>query len=554
MLGGEHAIPYRILLIFLPLITIGVPVATVLGDHNSPFWKWTIAALFGSVIAAGATFLLDITILSQRQIRPIPNNWLFALGFFLGWIKGFATGFAAIYILKIPEISVNDELKRAFTSAALGTFFIPAISYLSYSSWRLLHSKEFANSRLANLNEIRTSDQKIIEDVQIRLLSIKKEFQALAVNPFENKREKLADSIEEMARNVIRPMSHEFAKKRRRENYNFKFLLSEGLRLDPITMSLALPWVVVMFLAFQGAFFFNHSTISGAIALTLYDFLILLKLLKLMIKFYARFKMNQKLNFISSLIFLAILPIVQTLPLNFLGKDISWAKFSATYILLIIIFYVSQISNTHNLSEEKGIDITNQQYMEEFDLVLRNSNNEINDEIVRFLHGTLQTKLSASAFRFRDLNDSSFDVDQEIRNVITHFEIEKEISKVVIGESLTERLEVVLEEWQPLLEIEPITLELNESSLSRSQACRICDFINECLSNALRHGHATRVRIQVSEALNDVLVVVSNNGSPVAQTKKGLGTKIFDQVSHSRWDIKNKADGSGVRVSALFSR
>ena len=121
-------------------------------------------------------------------------------------------------------------------------------------------------------------------------------------------------------------------------------------------------------------------------------------------------------------------------------------------------------------------------------------------------------------------------------------------------ESLTERLEVVLEEWQPLLEIEPITLELNESSLSRSQACRICDFINECLSNALRHGHATRVRIQVSEALNDVLVVVSNNGSPVAQTKKGLGTKIFDQVSHSRWDIKNKADGSGVRVSALFSR
>ena len=173
------------------------------------------------------------------------------------------------------------------------------------------------------------------------------------------------------------------------------------------------------------------------------------------------------------------------------------------------------------------------------------------------MHGTLQTKLAASAFRFRNIEDDSFDLESEVRNVLSHFEVKTEISKVIIGESLTGRLSEVLAEWQSLIEIELVPLELDVSKISRSQSSNICDFINECLSNALRHGQATKAKIQISDAVNDVLVLVTNNGEPVgamSRGKTGLGSRIFTRVSNSRWDIKNKDDGSGVRVSALFSR
>jgi hypothetical protein len=430
------------------------------------------------------------------------------------------------------------------------------MSYLSYSSKRLIQSKEFALNRLENLNEIRESDQKIIDEVRGKLLAMQADFQEMAEIKFYGNRKKLADSIEEMARNIIRPMSHELASKRKRrtKNYSFNILLSEGLELKPNTMSQGLPWVMIMFLAFQGGYIFNHSALADAVIIVVIDLLGIFLILTLMIKFFTRFKFTRKSNLLFILTFLLFAPLIQTLVLNFMGKGVSIGEFSSTYLLLIIVFFVAQISNTYNIFEENAINFANQKYMKEFDLVLRDSNTSINDEIVRFLHGTLQTKLAASALRFRNVEDSSFDLASEISNVLSHFEIEAEFSSVIIDETLADKLVGVMLAWEPLIEIELVPLEVDVFSISRLQSSNICDFINECLSNALRHGQATNAKIQISEVINDILVVVTNNGELVKSLTSGLGSKIFTRLSNSRWDIKNKIDGSGVRVSALFSQ
>jgi signal transduction histidine kinase len=123
-----------------------------------------------------------------------------------------------------------------------------------------------------------------------------------------------------------------------------------------------------------------------------------------------------------------------------------------------------------------------------------------------------------------------------------------------MSDSLPKRLSLVVEEWEPLIEVDLVPLELDVKSISRSQSSNICDFINECLSNALRHGQATKANVEIAEAVTDILVIVSNNGELLGAVESGLGSKIFTQLSNSRWDIKNKIDGTGVRVSALFSR
>ena len=428
------------------------------------------------------------------------------------------------------------------------------MSYLSYSSKRLLHVKEFSLSRLENLNEIRNSDQKIINDVKDRLLVVQEEFRALASNKFDNKRAILAESIEEMGRNVIRPMSHEFARRRKRKNFNFNSLAKEAIKINSNTMTQSLPWVLVMFGAFQGAFVLNHATLAGAIVQIVSDSIVLFIILKLMIKFFASTALNPTINFVLSLAFLLILPGFQMPVINYVGNDSSWGKFYSTYLLLVIIFYICQFSNTHNLFEENAIESANQKYMEDFDLVLRDSSESINDDIVRFLHGTLQTKLAASVLRFRNVEDDSFDLEREVNNVLTHFEIESELSSFIMSDSLPKRLSLVVEEWEPLIEVDLVPLELDVKSISRSQSSNICDFINECLSNALRHGQATKANVEIAEAVTDILVIVSNNGELLGAVESGLGSKIFTQLSNSRWDIKNKIDGTGVRVSALFSR
>jgi two-component sensor histidine kinase len=193
--------------------------------------------------------------------------------------------------------------------------------------------------------------------------------------------------------------------------------------------------------------------------------------------------------------------------------------------------------------------------MKEFDQVLRknNSNVETSNELVRYLHGTLQTRLSASAFRFRNSasNPEEFDFEEELRTVFSHFDLEDSMSHALVQEDLLSKLNEIVTKWDGLIQ-STSDVNIDLSRLNSEKVSKICDFVNEALSNALRHGKADSATIEVRDAINDVLVEVSNNGQAVMGKSNGLGSALFDELTNSRWQIGKNPKGPGVRVSGLI--
>jgi two-component sensor histidine kinase len=66
------------------------------------------------------------------------------------------------------------------------------------------------------------------------------------------------------------------------------------------------------------------------------------------------------------------------------------------------------------------------------------------------------------------------------------------------------------------------------------------DVINELALNAVKHGQAEVLRVEVKSRGNNSLVVrAENNGEALGRIKPGLGSAIFDLLTGESWSLKN---------------
>ena len=64
--------------------------------------------------------------------------------------------------------------------------------------------------------------------------------------------------------------------------------------------------------------------------------------------------------------------------------------------------------------------------------------------------------------------------------------------------------------------------------------------LNELAVNAVKHGGADILRVEIKSRANNSLVVrAENNGAPLSKIKPGLGLSIFDLLCGESWSLKN---------------
>jgi len=86
----------------------------------------------------------------------------------------------------------------------------------------------------------------------------------------------------------------------------------------------------------------------------------------------------------------------------------------------------------------------------------------------------------------------------------------------------------------------------------------------EAIQNAIRHGGAKRVRIELAAADNGICMYIENDGKPLPEARNrsgqeaerleggGLGLKLIDyrvEMLGGEWQIVNGAPSGGVRLS-----
>jgi len=95
--------------------------------------------------------------------------------------------------------------------------------------------------------------------------------------------------------------------------------------------------------------------------------------------------------------------------------------------------------------------------------------------------------------------------------------------------------------WNGILGIIANTESISKNTNINPQAILdLRDVLNELAVNAVKHGGADILRVEIKSRANNSLVVrAENNGAPLSKIKPGLGLSIFDLLCGESWSLKN---------------
>ena len=148
------------------------------------------------------------------------------------------------------------------------------------------------------------------------------------------------------------------------------------------------------------------------------------------------------------------------------------------------------------------------------------------------IHGTVQAALTAALTR---LNSETAD-EQTIKLVKKDLDrATKALSDTPVSNiKFAPALRDLVDSWAGICEISvDISAELKRS-ISRDVRVTTCinELLKEAVSNAVRHGDARNAQIAIQSSAAGVLEVsVSNDGVPPVGVRKGVGSKLFDELT-----------------------
>jgi signal transduction histidine kinase len=168
------------------------------------------------------------------------------------------------------------------------------------------------------------------------------------------------------------------------------------------------------------------------------------------------------------------------------------------------------------------------------------------------LHGPVQSALMATAMALTQGSPSQEDRQQLLKNIQGAVDSLANFDQSHNG--LSGALEEISSVWRRSCSVTWKVGESLESDLGADPETAAClvEIAREGVSNAIRHGHAKEIEIEISApAKNLVEICIQNDGSQLVATQPGLGSAMFDQISLRWW--RNNVAG-GVRLCAQVVR
>ena len=171
----------------------------------------------------------------------------------------------------------------------------------------------------------------------------------------------------------------------------------------------------------------------------------------------------------------------------------------------------------------------------------------------QYIHGNLQSRLLAAA---AILERSSEETDTGLKELAT-----AEATKIMSGDfeapefanrSLTEEVRFQVERWKDLMEIEINCIIAKDPDWLPTNQFGVV--VEEAVSNAFRHGHATKVVISIHQENDfEIECTITDNGIGGASNQPaGLGSSVFDSVARGNWSLRPGPDGVGTCLHMII--
>lgn len=207
-------------------------------------------------------------------------------------------------------------------------------------------------------------------------------------------------------------------------------------------------------------------------------------------------------------------------------------------IFTVAAWTVSLVSEVNSMLRQTNVNLTRSISELKREVVALNSSyRQLQREISRVLHGPVQQAIHATLVRVKtnpnELNDEY--LVEDLRARITQA-LDSLNSPNGDSESLAQVLTNLQALWLGNVDIQfHIDKAAEEAMISNlATSLSVSELVQEATSNAIRHGLASEVRIEVqaTEDQRNLDVTVSNDGLPVCgSAKPGLGSQLFEDLT-----------------------
>lgn len=170
-------------------------------------------------------------------------------------------------------------------------------------------------------------------------------------------------------------------------------------------------------------------------------------------------------------------------------------------------------------------------------------------ESAQVLHGSVQTRLVACAVAIERASQTS---DVDAFRAAMH-EAHAALVPPTLGfddtRALGEQLERTVSLWSGLCSVR-VTIDpalIDECGVLARNIGRV---VEEAVNNAVSHGDATAVDVDVRGAGKSLLIEVTDNGSGFSDSTPGLGSALLDSLC-GRWELTNAPHGTVLSATLV---
>jgi signal transduction histidine kinase len=554
--SGPVALSNRVLLQFAPISFLLVLVSNP-SRLSGSYIEWLLVATVGLVATVAVLLLFRATVLPSKPGRK-PRILMTSVAY---TVAGLARG-TSVYLTG-AALGIMPAGEFIFRLIGGPLFVYGAISMLAiFNASRIRHEKTLAELEIekAELDELRGG---IRERIRLQRADLLKRVQSVLAPVLVEVKAQLQSSpgelslrLRDVVETVVRPLSHDIGKASKVDaevgqitnsaafaaaKSRFPATLSAGSMIVPelLFFSTASIAITANAINFPGAFL-QGSVISLLAVFTGYKFL-----QKALSKVWVPFAIALLLSILSAVAVSFFTEFVLAVFGYELQQYLFW-QFVFSQITLTLLTFYMQFLRTQRRDAElemtrvvSDLAILNSQLRQEVWLNRR--------RIASILHGSVQAALYASAIRLAKIESPT---TEEVE--VVQADIAAAISKLesVDGaEKFTDVLDQIRVVWDGAVAVQlPKLSPKLKAQLDSNVVASACaaEIVREAVSNAVKHGKAENVQIQVEQSGQNLLAItVTNDGQPLpAEVEAGYGSSIMDEVAFS-WHLENRG-GSTV--------
>lgn len=526
---------------------------------------WLVASASGYGIFCLVLYIAHKTLFRNRHIVPVPIWWIFALGLAAGVIKGSATALISI-LLQLDENVREAVTSRVFAAGLLGLFGVSGVALIANSlgEFRSKRAELIAEQILIESKALRSQD--VIAQMSIQLRdSIERDLGLLLEDLEHSLEEKfgegnswqlIADDLRSTAKEAVRAMSHKLWKRDTKGVPDITLIDITRAMITTSAFPLRLILPVLLFSAIPQTLK-DHGADSFMIRMFLLSFTTAISL-SLGTKAIQRWPAYKYQIYFFALFSAVILPPIYGVLL--LGDSVNG---NFVGISITIAFWIPVLTVTCGLidtalkqrkeildSLQSRIDMSRVRAISENNETVRLSN-----DMAKYLHGNLQSRLMASAFAIeaagnaQDSNALLAEIEKARKSIATPFD-----QFTTRGmDSAVNELSSLVSMWDGILSTQIEFTGLNEN-FSIIETRNIVHVVEEAFSNALRHGLATEASIVVKSTNDVISLTVIDNGIGPRAGDPGLGSSLFNSIAGSNWSLSRGPEGIGAKLNLQITK